>query len=1026
VGSDGKFGTSVAGDVASTSWWVNFSNFFEGVGALGGGNVQMVAGNSIENVDAVIPTNARMAGKNDSGGAIAPDSANLVELGGGDLLIMAGGKIDGGVYYVEKGSGSLQAGDSITTNSTRSPSLTIITGENPYDSKNWLPTTLFLGKGNFEVNARGDVLLGPVSNAFLLPQSDQNGYIYKTYFSTYAQTDSVTVSSLSGSVTLREGSSARAASTTPLLETWLQNVLNFTVDTPTAATYQPWLRTVETNVDPFSSLTTILPGTLKVTSFNGDLNVVGNLNLIPSSTGTLDLLVNGSINGLQPNGTNNANNTLTQWGYGRINLSDGSPDSIPGILNPFAYQSLASVGNNENAQTRSNFLDFTFISNLFNESGSVSSVLQTKQSLHGNKVLHADDTLPVHIYANSGNISGLTLYSGKATRVAAGNDITDVALYVQNTQATDTSVVTAGRDIVLYDPVSNLRTAAQAKGNQLSDTSNSLAGDVQISGPGTLEVLAGRNLDLGVGSTNSDGTRTGITSVGNLRNPNLNSTGADIIAGAGLGDTVNVLSLDYSTPGLNTFVTQFLDPDSTAALVRPPESGTAGIPLSDRYLLKLAPFLTLSSGTSASILSTFHGLNSNTQTSLAAQVCSGYLKLDADTKTEIAKLSGVSVETLTSYSKLDPSTQASIAQSVLGSFSQYGAKSSSNILDVFSVLDISTKTALSRAVWNDYSSLDGTQKAKAALDVYYLVLRDSGRDRTEAPTISAEYLALHPEAASYYKNYTAANTAIKTLFPSDSKPDGTPITGDISLTSREIKTSSGGKISLLIPRGGVTVGYDVSGTNASDQGILTQAGGDISIYTRDSVTVGTSRIFTLRGGNEIIWSSQGDIAAGASSKTVQSAPPTRVLIDAQSADVQTDLAGLATGGGIGVLASVKGVPPGDVDLVAPTGTIDAGDAGIRSSGNVNISAVLVLNASNIQVGGSSSGVPSVAAPSLSIGSLTSASATTSASTVASQDSVASKRKDAANQEEIPSIISVEVMGYGGGEGDSEDSQTKQL
>ena len=73
------------------------------------------------------------------------------------------------------------------------------------------------------------------------------------------------------------------------------------------------------------------------------------------------------------------------------------------------------------------------------------------------------------------------------------------------------------------------------------------------------------------------------------------------------------------------------------------------------------------------------------------------------------------------------------------------------------------------------------------------------------------------------------------------------------------------------------------------------------------------------------------------------------------AAVQTDLGGLATGGGIGVLASVEGVEAGDVDLIAPSGTIDAGDAGIRVTGNLNIAAVSVLNAWNIQVGGAASG-----------------------------------------------------------------------
>jgi hypothetical protein len=187
------------------------------------------------------------------------------------------------------------------------------------------------------------------------------------------------------------------------------------------------------------------------------------------------------------------------------------------------------------------------------------------------------------------------------------------------------------------------------------------------------------------------------------------------------------------------------------------------------------------------------------------------------------------------------------------------------------------------------------------------------------------------------------------------------------------------------------------------------------------VSIGIGRIFTLRGGDIVIWSSTGDIAAGVSSKTVQSAPPTRVLIDPQSAALETDLAGLATGGGIGVLATVEGVEPGDVDLIAPEGVVDAGDAGIRSTGNLNIAATAVLNASNIATGGSSSGVPSaptVAAPNvggLTSGSSSTAAANSAASSVANQSAAPPKEGM-----ETPSMITVEILGYGGGEGDRSD------
>ncbi len=191
----GKFGIGRFGNqVASTTWWVDFSNFFQGVGALGGGNVTMIAGNDISNVDAVIPTNARMAGKDSSGNAISPDATNLVELGGGDLVVRAGRNIDAGVYYVERGRGSLSADGSIITNSTRSVLTQSNISAGQGSEQMQLPTTLFVGKGGFNVSARGNVLLGPVANPFLLPGGVGNTYWYKTYFSTCTRRTAMSMS----------------------------------------------------------------------------------------------------------------------------------------------------------------------------------------------------------------------------------------------------------------------------------------------------------------------------------------------------------------------------------------------------------------------------------------------------------------------------------------------------------------------------------------------------------------------------------------------------------------------------------------------------------------------------------------------------------------------------------------------------------------------------------------------------------------------------------------------------------------
>ena len=568
----GQFGVAKYGDVASTSWWIDFSNFFEGVGALGGGNVTMTAGNDIHNVDAVVPTNARLP----------KDSLNpsdLVELGGGNLTIHAGHDIDGGVYYVERGQGNLTAGDSIHTNSTRSPSLTTITNAAPLPEETWLPTTLFLGKGDFTVRATGDLTLGPVGNPFLLPGGYSNTFWYKTYFSTYATTDSVDVSSLTGRLTLRESATLpTGVSADPFLLTWEKNVLLLQQNLVTPSYYQPWLRLDESDTSGFGTVAALQPGTLRATAFSGDLNFVGQLLLSPSSTGTIDLAAAGAINGLQQSGVVTLPNVPTPvnaYNSGSINLSDANPLFVPGVESPFAFQTIAGTTPSA-VDSPSDVL--AFVNKLFQESGSTEgaqAVLQTKQALHAAGILHADDPNPIHIYSESGSISGFTLFSGKSAKIAAGQDLTDVALYIQNTDQSNITTVTAGRDIVAYDPTSQLRTAAVAPGNLLENGPE--AGDIQISGPGAVEVLAGRNLDLGIGANNSDGTGVGITSIGNARNPFLPFAGAEIVGAAGIGPSS---SLAQSQVDFGSFNNLFLNPDTAA-------DGGA------RYLPALAPLLGL-------------------------------------------------------------------------------------------------------------------------------------------------------------------------------------------------------------------------------------------------------------------------------------------------------------------------------------------------------------------------------------------------------------------------------------------------
>lgn len=872
-------GASLTDPNASTTWWIDFSNFFEGVGALGGGNISLSAGNDVKNVDALAPTNARMP----SG---TPSAANMVELGGGDVTVIAGRNIDGGVYYVERGSGVLEAGGQITTNATRSPSrgtLASLTSPLLFDSNTWLPTTLFVGKGGFDVQAAGDLLLGPVANAFLLPQGINNKFWYKTYFSTYAPDSYVNVTSLGGGVTHRtEVSLPTEAAERPLLGAWTYAHQSLSTSQG-AAVFQPWLRLAETTTSSFNSLFKLMVPNLRTTSFGGGINLAGDITLFPSSMGQIELLARDSINGLQPSGFNN-NLGVQRWITSTVNVSDADPTSIPGITSPYAY--LQVVGRAASAQrVTESGLGAGFLAPLddkFSETGSSSGSLEKEQARHTPGGLHLGDSEPVRVFAVNGNIDGFNLFTPKAARVIAGMDIGDISFYFQNLSATDLSIVSAGRDVIPYNASTISRSIANS-----SIASNStiqlplLAGDIQIAGPGNLQVLAGRNLDLGLGSGNSDGTGVGITSIGNGRNPYLPFDGASLTVGAGIGPAS---SLSGSSLTFNPFITDFVETDA-----------------GKKHLETIAPGI-------------------------------------------------------------------------------------------------------------DFSSLSEEEQAILALEVFYLTLRDTGRDFND------------PDSPGYRK-YDNGFAAIKALFP-----ESTSWEGEILTQSRDIRTRSGGDISIFAPGGGLTMANTTIGNPLTPPGIVTESGGDISIFTNQSVNIGIGRIFTLRGGNAAIWSSKGDIAAGSSSRTISAAPPTRVIIDPQSASVETDLAGLATGGGIGVLATVEGVEPGDVDLIAPAGIIDAGDAGIRVSGNINLAAVTVVNSGNISAGGTSTGAPSASVSAPSISTVTSASNATAAagSTVAKPGEGQKTGETAATHDEAPSIFTVEVIGYGGGGAtDEEDEEEKE-
>ncbi|RUL63080.1 filamentous hemagglutinin N-terminal domain-containing protein [Dyella dinghuensis] len=294
--------------------------------------------------------------------------------------------------------------------------------------------------------------------------------------------------------------------------------------------------------------------------------------------------------------------------------------------------------------------------------------------------------------------------------------------------------------------------------------------------------------------------------------------------------------------------------------------------------------------------------------------------------------------------------------------------------------------------------------------------------------VGADY---NEPSSSYYHQYARGYAAISSLFPASFgyTDNGTGAgglngeaktvdTGDLDIRSSTIQTQQGGNINILGPGGQALIGsvdappvitnsegQIVAGPNS--MGVLTLEQGSVNIFTDRSLLLAQSRIFTEQGGNMVIWSSNGDINAGQGAKTVEVIPPPTYLCDLDAYCLINAL-GEVSGAGIATLQTIPGAAPGDVYLVAPRGTVDAGDAGIRVSGNLVVAAAQVLNAVNIQVQGSKVGVP--VTQTVNVGALTAAGAAAGAVTKVAQDIMNQQQNDALSK--LPSIISVQVLGFG--------------
>ena len=339
-------------------------------------------------------------------------------------------------------------------------------------------------------------------------------------------------------------------------------------------------------------------------------------------------------------------------------------------------------------------------------------------------------------------------------------------------------------------------------------------------------------------------------------------------------------------------------------------------------------------------------------------------------------------------------------------------------------------------LWNPYLGEGESSLLVVAGVEDRLVMSDVVSAFAEITTAGTEYLKALSERDKEEILETAREKVAATLTPGDNHGQG-----DINMTKSQISTSMNAADLYIVSAGDVNVGKSAfSSGEDKNTGIMTVSGGSVNIYAGNDINVNESRVVAFGGGDIMSWADRGSINAGRGSRTaVNTTPPiVRRNVDSNGKLISVDVIFQPPSVGSGYRAMTfdpdgeegpKTAPPiGDIYLFAPEGAIDAGEAGI-SGNNIFLAAREVLNVQNIEIAGTSVGVPDTAPATAGIGALSGAGGVSETAKMA-EDSVLgasdqerfSKMVDDLAESLVPKWLAVEVIGFIDDDDEDEDNE----
>lgn len=866
--------SDIGGTGLATTIRVNAQQFSSGLGALGGGDISIEAGGDARELTVALDTTVATGDVGSSFGSMV--------FGGGNLDVIVGHDVAGGRFDISTGEANIRAGGDIGSSGL----MTLLPQQNKLSAVQEanLPE-IRLTDAVVSLKAGGDIALGKitalgVNRIDILTRSPVS--ISESALGYYTGNSAVVAQS-AGNFSIRGGPIIAQAPGTPLK---------------------------------------VLPSTLEVTSFSGDIDL-GKLNsfLYPGTTGNLSLLAAGTLRA------------------GAINLDDGDASLLPGLFSAIRYDAAGAV--------------------IFGRRFGLPVTLPNtsdagRRAYHNQEITHANDKTPARI-AVGGDLTDLTLFLSKQGLISAGRDIINMVFSGQNLSSEDVTRITAGRDIT----ATTTRTSATAT---FAPDRALMQGNIfTLGGPGAFFLEAGRNMGPFLNSAttyNGDVRKVdfastssyagGIIALGNDYNPWLAPKSADIYAFFGVGPGMNFAGLRET----------YVNPANTAALdgdLFEQNVDVFGNKTPDRTRPIYAPILIewMQANQAGALITTFGTFNVT-----AAQAYAAFAALP-DLVQRRFLLDKVYFNELAEPSRPDGN-----------SYLQY--------IRGYRAVEALFPTALGYTA-ND---LSGASNGGAKVSTGNLDLRLAAIETTRDSSITILGPGGNAVLGSVVRTSAqAAGRAYEPLLFGDNLSDTRPL-------------NNGALPVLSIP-----IGYE---------GVLSLRGGAIHGFTDGDFRLNQSRLFSQQSGDIVLWSSNGDLNAGQGPKNAANVPPI-VLRFNPNGGSEVDTASGVVGAGIAGFTGIrrldpttgqftlvdvlndadvataqaeldrmfkadKNLPPDTtinvngktyrrdapaITLVAPVGTIDAGDAGVRASGDIFVAAAKVANADNFKVGGSSVGVPAL-------------------------------------------------------------------